>query len=581
MKAVFVLFDTLMKDVLTSYNNESEVKTPNFARLDDKSIKFDDFYAGSLPCMPARRELHTGRYNFMHRSWGPLEPFDVSAVELLSNNNIYTHLTTDHSHYFEDGGATYHNRFTSWEGFRGQEGDRFMPTLNYDNLPDRPKTSKNGYSVKQHYVNRLVQEREEDYSSVKTVQAGLDFLEASHGNDNWFLQIECFDPHEPFYAPDRFRKLYTDKEADKAFDWPAYKPLTENPEELADIRNEYFALVSMCDEYLGKILDKFDEHNLWEDTMLMVGTDHGLLLGEHNWLGKNISPMYNEIANTPFFMYVPGDLGTGTCNLLAQTIDIAPTLLDYFGLDIPKAMEGKSILPGLKNHEPVRDYALYGVFGGHVNITDGRYTYMRASDSLDKEVMYNYTLMPTNIRGFFSPKVLKDAVLTDEFEFTNHMPVLKTIAKPMMSSLVYGNMLFDVKHDPKQMVKLNDESMELKMANALCQELEKSEAPSELYTRLGFEKGKQLQCIEPSKEVKFITEVELDKHSQRKLVFLASFLSKEAQKEFKEYVLARVKSNQDITEDFLAECLKFVIEKTGMKKRKQQLVNILGELERI
>jgi arylsulfatase A-like enzyme len=56
--------------------------------------------------MPARRDLHTGRLNFMHRSWGPLEPFDNSLPELLKKQGVYTHLVSDHLHYFEDGGAT-------------------------------------------------------------------------------------------------------------------------------------------------------------------------------------------------------------------------------------------------------------------------------------------------------------------------------------------------------------------------------------------------------------------------------------------------------------------------------------------
>lgn len=581
MKAVFVLFDTLMKDVLTDYNKNSCVKTPNFNRLCQLSIQFENFYTGSLPCMPARREIHTGRYNFLHRSWGPLEPFDFSAVELLTNSQVYTHLVTDHSHYFEDGGATYHNRYTTWEGFRGQEGDRFLPTLNYDSLPERPKTSKKGYSVKQHYVNRQVQQQEQDYSSVKTVQAGIDFLNASHDNDNWFLQIECFDPHEPFYAPERFRKMYTDKPREQGFDWPAYKPLTENEEELADIRAEYYALVSMCDEYLGKILDVFDEHNLWKDTMLMVGTDHGLLIGEHNWLGKNVSPMYNEIANTPFYMYLPDYKGEKTSNLLAQTIDIAPTLLDFFGMEIPETVEGKSLIKAINNNEKIRDYALFGVFGCHVNITDGRYTYMRASTSLENEVVYNYTLMPTNIRGFFSPKVLKEATLTTEFPFTNGVPVLKTPGKPMLSSLLYGNLLFDVQNDPKQLSQVKDEKIELEMTNTLCAELEKSEAPSELYTRLGLVKGEKLSAVTKSEPVIFTKKIALDSISQRKFVFLASFLSQKGKVEFLDFVENKIDTAEQVTDDFVKQCLEYVIKEGSLKKREQQIVGILANIERI
>ena len=75
--------------------------------------------------MPARRELHTGRYNFLHRAWGPLEPFDDSMPRMLTENGVYSHLISDHYHYWEDGGATYHNRYSSWEIVRGQEGDKW------------------------------------------------------------------------------------------------------------------------------------------------------------------------------------------------------------------------------------------------------------------------------------------------------------------------------------------------------------------------------------------------------------------------------------------------------------------------
>ncbi|WP_318153453.1 sulfatase-like hydrolase/transferase [Paenibacillus vietnamensis] len=71
------------------------VKAPNFRRLSEKSVTFDTAYIGSMACMPARRELHTSRHNFLHRSWGPIEPFDDSMPELLKTNGVYTHLVTD------------------------------------------------------------------------------------------------------------------------------------------------------------------------------------------------------------------------------------------------------------------------------------------------------------------------------------------------------------------------------------------------------------------------------------------------------------------------------------------------------
>ena len=122
MKTVFLLFDSLNLRMLNSYGG-TYIETPNFNRLAKKSIQFNNHYVGSMPCMPARRDMHSGRLSFLHRSWGPLEPFDNSFPEILRKNKIYTHLITDHYHYFEDGGATYHNRFNSWDFIRGQESD--------------------------------------------------------------------------------------------------------------------------------------------------------------------------------------------------------------------------------------------------------------------------------------------------------------------------------------------------------------------------------------------------------------------------------------------------------------------------
>lgn len=68
MKAVFVLFDSLNRRVLAPYGG-TRVPTPNFSRLAERAVIFDRHYVGSLPCMPARRDIQTGRLSFLHRSW--------------------------------------------------------------------------------------------------------------------------------------------------------------------------------------------------------------------------------------------------------------------------------------------------------------------------------------------------------------------------------------------------------------------------------------------------------------------------------------------------------------------------------
>ena len=124
-RCVVVMYDTLCRHFMPTYGNEW-IKAPNFARLAKKSVQFQNYYVGSMPCMPARREMHTGRHNFLHRVWGPLEPFDDSMPQMLSSRGVHSHKVTDHHHYWEDGGATYHQRYSTFDLVRGQEGDKWI-----------------------------------------------------------------------------------------------------------------------------------------------------------------------------------------------------------------------------------------------------------------------------------------------------------------------------------------------------------------------------------------------------------------------------------------------------------------------
>ncbi len=90
MRAIILMFDSLNRHMLPPYAADTFIEAPNFARLAAQAVTFDNFYAGSMPCIPARREMHTGRYNFLHRSWGPLEPFDDSMPQILGEAGIHT-----------------------------------------------------------------------------------------------------------------------------------------------------------------------------------------------------------------------------------------------------------------------------------------------------------------------------------------------------------------------------------------------------------------------------------------------------------------------------------------------------------
>ncbi|MBI2299504.1 MAG: sulfatase, partial [Armatimonadetes bacterium] len=296
MKCVMLMYDSLNRHFLPNYGCDW-THAPNFRRLAERAVTFDQSYICSMPCMPARRDLITGRPNFLHRSWGPVEPFDDSIPRMLRANGTSCHLVSDHYHYWETGGCTYHTQYSTWQFFRGQEGDPWMGQVGpYERPPEVLGRPHDNEWIRQDWVNRTFMRNEEQQPQAQTFRAGIEFIERNHDQDNWFLQIETFDPHEPYYSHRKYKDLYPHDYDGPHFDWPAYRGVQETPEQVEHGRLEYAALLSMCDAKLGDVLDTFDRLNLWDDTLLVLWTDHGFMLGEHDSWGKCWLPFYQEIA---------------------------------------------------------------------------------------------------------------------------------------------------------------------------------------------------------------------------------------------------------------------------------------------
>jgi arylsulfatase A-like enzyme len=483
------MFDSLNRRMLEPYGSDW-VHTPNFKRLSEKSVTFENSYVGSMPCMPARRELHTGRYNFLHRSWGPIEPYDDSMPEILKEKGIYSHLISDHYHYWEDGGATYHSRYSSWDIVRGQEYDPWRATINKPNIPE---TVSDTGKDPNNWKNREYLKEEKDHYQNKTFDHAIEFIDNHHESENWFLHVETFDPHEPYFAPERFRELYKKSEG-KHFDWPPYRKVIESDDEIDRVRKECAALHTMCDESLGKILDLMDSHNMWDDTMLIINTDHGFLLGEHGCWAKCWAPFYNEVAHTPFFIWDPrSKIKNERRKSLVQTIDIPATILNYFDVDLPEDMQGIPLKDVIKDDTQIRDAGLFGLFGGHVNCTDGKYVYMRGPSEENKP-LNEYALMPTEHgcgRAFFPNDLLATAELAEPFSFTKGLKTVKydatarALKKSGGSQVKFPTVLYDLENDPFQENPIDNPSVEEKMKGYMVNCMKENDAPSEQFKRLG------------------------------------------------------------------------------------------------
>jgi arylsulfatase A-like enzyme len=497
MRCIYLLFDSLNLRALSCYGGGDP--TPNFDRLAARAVTFDRHYIGSMPCMPARRDMHTGRLNFLHRSWGPLEPFDNSFPELLKAHDVYSHLVSDHYHYFEDGGATYHSRYTTWDFIRGQEADPWIamvkPPLERFREHYHPvqiDDARGGFRF-QNLINRTQIVDEADFPSVKCFDQGLGFLRANKDTDNWLLQIETFDPHEPFVAPARLRDRFKTAYQGPILDWPRYKRVDESAEEIAELNANYRALVALCDEQLGRVLDVMDESDMWSDTCLILTTDHGFLLSEHDWWGKNCAPFYNEIANIPLFVHHPEHaLRAGQrINALTTNVDIMPTMLDVFGAPLPEHVSGKSLLGLMRGEHAGHQAILYGIFGGAINITDGRYTYFRYPADMEALPLNEYTMMPTHMHCRFSPEELRGATLAEPFAFTKGVPVMRI---PSIASSVIPprqgvgmsdttTVLFDLETDPTQRAPIDDHDVEARLCAEIRRIMGAHDAPLELYDR--------------------------------------------------------------------------------------------------
>jgi len=201
-------------------------------------------------------------------------------------------------------------------------------------------------------------------------------------------------------------------------------------------------------------------------------------------------PWYNETAHIPLFIWDPRCRRRNErCNCLVQLIDFAPSLLEFFGVEQTRDMLGKSLKETIANNKPARDYALFGLFGAHVNITDGHYVYMRAPAGVNNHPLFEYTLMPTHLAHTFNPDELQDIQLQEPFSFTKGCKTMKIKGMPQHGSIQHQHewetLLFDNEIDYGQKSPISDIKIERRLVENMIRLMGENDAPAEQYERLG------------------------------------------------------------------------------------------------
>lgn len=393
MNVITILLDSLNRDFLPCYGN-SWVQAPNIQRLADKGFVFDNHFIGSAPCIPARRELFTGRKEFLWRGWGQTEPFDDLLAVEARKAGAFTAVVTDHYHYWNaNEGYGYIKDFQYSSLLRGTENDSYGDSdITGESYPQwiqsiakyRPKPAVEGF-----FRNVKNMEKEEDFQSPRVMASACNWLSKNHKRDKFFLHIESFDPHEPFHVPEPYRSMYGPYREDMTC-WPPYQRAEDSkrfveeqlPGETDFVISQYAGKITMADRHLGKVLDMLDEKDLWKDTMVILTTDHGHEMFEKERYGKSY-PNYNTTANIPLIIWHPQYPGNGErIGAMTTTVDIYATVLDALSQGEPTAPHGRSLLPLLRGEcQTHRDHVTFGVFGRGVGVYDGEHTFFSGYDN--------------------------------------------------------------------------------------------------------------------------------------------------------------------------------------------------------
>ncbi|MCQ6563820.1 sulfatase-like hydrolase/transferase [Paenibacillus mendelii] len=498
MNSIVIVCDTLRRDHCGPYHNgrplnqvvsaeqpDWVIPTPNMDRLAQRGIVFDNAYCGSTPCMPARRDIYTGRYEFLERGWGPLEDDDLdlprqisgppnsSLNKQLDNGNPVSYFITDHFHMWEQGAGNYHMGYTGFEFIRGHEADAWRTDPVEFPCPESEKNTK----LERHFRNvHLTRKSEEDYFCAQIFSKAADWLEANHTHDDFYLHLDCFDPHEPWDPPEEYVKMFDPRgyDVDRFIPQAPYdewnKHMTEQQKN--HVQACYAANVVLVDKWLGKLLDKMDELDLWSNTMLIFTTDHGTYNGDHGRTGKLQTHQYDAVAHIPFIVAYPGGEQGVRRDQLVQLVDIYPTVLRAAGKPCPPDRHGLDLTPVLESGTaPLRDYAISGMFGRSVTITDGRWT-LHQSPNAENQPLYWYgTAVAKFIPYDLGPYVDGKRLVSD------------------CASWPTPTWLSDKSTDPSELVNLADQEQKkaAELQQALKQTLVKLQAPSEQLERLGLQ----------------------------------------------------------------------------------------------
>ena len=393
---LFIAVDDL-KPLLNVYG-ATEMHTPNFDRLAEMGVIFENAEVQQAVCGPSRASIMTGMYPDHTKVWDLHTNFRESAPELLSMPEYLItqgYETTGTGKIYHQGSTSGGHDAKSWS-IPYTKPTNFDPKYGEPSLGayQNPDTKKRFAEIKKEAIakgiNRARQQRtytlkklrpstESADVSDEAYNAGLYTIQTLKNLDKlqeigkpFFLAVGYQKPHLPFVAPKKYWDLYKREDIKLA----AFQELSEGTPSIAyqsfgelraysDIDNNlnvgdklpeakqrelihgYMACISYIDAQLGKLLDAFEEKNLLDNTVIVLWGDHGYHLGDHTEWNKHSN--FEQATRIPLMFAGPGVSKNIKVETPVELVDVFPTLFELAGVILPK-LDGKSLVPLLDNN---------------------------------------------------------------------------------------------------------------------------------------------------------------------------------------------------------------------------------------